>query len=454
MTPNLPGRTTYSRGSVEVQPQPGATVSRNAPRSALVVGAGVVGLNVAYHLARRGVHVTVLDADRIGAGASHGNAGWINPAQTGPLPEPGLLRSAIRELGSSHSASQTAPTDYLRMLPWLAAFARHASRGRYERGARALAALGARTFPLLEQLADAGVEVDESRAGFLAVSRNKPAVHDFIRARIPFRDMGFGVSAEVLDQGKLHDLEPMLSSDARYGVAIDEHVQIDPAAFLAAMATYLRDGGVEFEEGVRALSLLPSNAGTAGVKSDRGDRTADTVVVATGAECQLVEHRLRVIGGRGYSFDVSVETPLTRSVLLLDSHVACSPLGRRLRIAGGMDFGRSASLTQSRLDSIAGGASEMLTGVDWTRMNNPWTGARPLAPDGLPIVDDVPGHPNTYIATGFSMLGMTLAAPAAEALVDLILTREKPPVLEPFCVERLLSRRTRRSSTFTTGEAP
>ena len=50
-----------------------------------VVGAGIVGLSVAWFLQERGAEVTVYDADHAASGASWGNAGWLTPSLTVPL---------------------------------------------------------------------------------------------------------------------------------------------------------------------------------------------------------------------------------------------------------------------------------------------------------------------------------------------------------------------------------
>ena len=62
----------------------GAIPPPTAPQSdgemLVVVGAGIVGLGSAYELVRDGHDVTVVDADTVGAGASHGNAAKITRA--------------------------------------------------------------------------------------------------------------------------------------------------------------------------------------------------------------------------------------------------------------------------------------------------------------------------------------------------------------------------------------
>jgi D-amino-acid dehydrogenase len=70
-------------------------MASNGAGRAAVVGAGIVGLSVAWFLQREGFEVTVYDRRGVAAGSSAGNAGWICPSMTVPLPEPAVLRSAL-----------------------------------------------------------------------------------------------------------------------------------------------------------------------------------------------------------------------------------------------------------------------------------------------------------------------------------------------------------------------
>lgn len=75
-----------------------------------VVGAGVVGLSVAWFLQEEGLDVTVYDSRGVAAGASAGNAGWITPGMVAPLPEPGVLGFALRSLVRRDSPLRLAPS--------------------------------------------------------------------------------------------------------------------------------------------------------------------------------------------------------------------------------------------------------------------------------------------------------------------------------------------------------
>ena len=61
----------------------------------LVVGGGVIGLACAHYLAEAGRTVRLIEQDRIGAGASHGNCGLVVVSYLLPLCVPGIVRKEI-----------------------------------------------------------------------------------------------------------------------------------------------------------------------------------------------------------------------------------------------------------------------------------------------------------------------------------------------------------------------
>ena len=63
-----------------------------------VVGGGVIGLATAHALRRRGADVDVVERDRCGAAASLGNAGWVTPGLSAPIPAPLVVLEVLLDL--------------------------------------------------------------------------------------------------------------------------------------------------------------------------------------------------------------------------------------------------------------------------------------------------------------------------------------------------------------------
>ena len=80
-----------------------------------VIGGGVVGLLCAHQLQKRGADVVLLERDRIGDGCSAGNAGWVCPSISVPLPAPGLVLQSLRWMLSADSPIYIKPTAVPRM---------------------------------------------------------------------------------------------------------------------------------------------------------------------------------------------------------------------------------------------------------------------------------------------------------------------------------------------------
>lgn len=95
------------------------------PRSAVVVGAGMVGLSVAWFLQDAGVEVTVVERHHPAAGASWGNAGWLSPGLAVPLPDPAVLRYGLRALLDPSSALYVPLGLDRELWAFLVRFARH-----------------------------------------------------------------------------------------------------------------------------------------------------------------------------------------------------------------------------------------------------------------------------------------------------------------------------------------
>jgi D-amino-acid dehydrogenase len=279
------------------------------------------------------------------------------------------------------------------------------------------------------------------KQGLLVAAREPAAARRFLAGLEPMRDLGYDVPDEILEGARLAAAEPALGPGTRAGLRIGEHWHVLPASLIAGLGEALRRAGVEILEGAEVVDLERSGDAIARVRTAAGDVEADAVVLAAGAWtprlARLAGLRLPVQAGKGYSLSVRPTVVPRHALLLAEPHVGCSPFGDRLRVAGTMEFsGIDARLDRGRIARIVEGARSMLAPLHPDPPQELWSGLRPIAPDGLPIVDRAPGLSNAYLATAYSMLGMTLAAPAGEALAELVLTGRRPEVLAPFAATR------------------
>ena len=124
---------------------------------AAVVGAGIVGLSVAWFLQEEGFDVTVFDASGVAAGASAGNAGWITPGMVSPLPEPGVVGYALRSLFRRDSPLRVTPAALPGTARFLTSFALNCTPAKWNSGVERLAGICGLAMSSYDALARGGV---------------------------------------------------------------------------------------------------------------------------------------------------------------------------------------------------------------------------------------------------------------------------------------------------------
>lgn len=393
-------------------------------REVVVVGGGVVGLNVAYFLRQRGVRVTVLERDRVGSGASRGNAGEICPDLASPWPAPGMVRQGLGNLYRRDSGLYIAPRLSSSLAGFLWGFWRNSTPAARARGLALLSTLGRPTRALFRELAAAGIVETINDAGHLYVyssQRSAEERHDDVRARLGERRTLVG---ELLDADGLRTHEPGLGSAARSGFLVRDQWAIDPGRFVDNLVASLRADGVEIVEGARVTEvdderrpvLVRSSAQTVG---------ADAVVIAAGVGsrevCRRLGVRMPVFPGKGYSFDVPAERPPSRVIRLEDANVAVTPMSGRVRVAGTVELDPYGDrFNPNRITAMVAAAGPYLDSVDWQARAHEWMGPRPMTPSGLPAVGPVAHHPSVYVAAGHNKLGLMFAPATGKAVADLV----------------------------------
>jgi D-amino-acid dehydrogenase len=418
----------------------GAAPRRPGRRSA-VIGAGIVGLSVAWFLQEQGFDVTIFDRRGVAAGASAGNMGWITPAMVAPLPEPAVLRYALRSLLERDSPLRIPPTALPRALRFLAAFATHCTQRQWLAGAASFTEIGAQAQDAYDQLAKAGVTATVSEAPlFLAFEHSEQAAP--VRHELEvLTDHGLHYRVSELDENELRRAQPILSDRARYGMRLDGQRYLQPLEYVQSLAASVRarGGSIKADAAVTGVSSTPG--GGIGLEFSGPEGTAaafDVAVLASGAWLGQLGRpmgvRVPVTAGRGYSFSVRTDEPVRSPLYLPAQRVAGTPTadGLRLRLGGTMEFRPpDAPLDKRRIQAIVRSVRDYLSGADWSTMADSWVGARPVTADGLPLIGAT-RLPGLFVAGGHGMWGVTLGPATGRLLAELIATGRQPEALSHF----------------------
>ena len=405
----------------------------------VVVGAGVIGLACAYALRKRGLDVIVLDKGEPGGACSKGNAGWVTPSISAPIPSPGLTLSSLRWLLQSDSPLYIAPAAVPGLARWLWRFWRYCNRRDFLHGLRAVAELNRTTRSAFDALEREGVEFELHRGGMLCVFLDERAMRRVLAEFSPNRDYGYRMPDPV-DGAELRRLEPALSDAVRAGFVVEEEYHVRPETLVAGYARRLREMGVEIRSGVLVTGGNGARPGkpVTGVETSAGLVEGDQVMVAAGAWSGQVLTAfgvsLPVQAGKGYSITVSGGEPrLSRPLYLGEARIGGSPFHGATRFAGTMELsGVNETLDRRRIAGIRAGIARYLRCPVQEGEGTEWVGMRPLTPDGLPMLGRVPGYANLLVATGHAMLGITMAPVTGERMADLITGVAPPAALAPF----------------------
>ncbi|SDF39339.1 D-amino-acid dehydrogenase [Lentzea fradiae] len=403
------------------------------PRSAVVVGAGVVGLSTAWFLQERGVDVTVVDRTGVAAGASWGNAGWIAPGLAIPLNEPAVLRYGLRSLFDPAAPLHIPLTADPGLWSFLTRFAAQCRWSSWTRAAKANLPLNEESIEAYDVLTANGVGAPTFDAPITAAFTTAEQARGLLRELERLARAGQPVEHAELSAVELG--VPLASSALTAGVRIDGQRFVDPGGFVQALGRSVVVRGAT----IRSFEVadVVAERGGVSVRTAEGSAIkADVAVLATGAWLPRLAGRTGVRtpvrAGRGYSFTVPVDRPVPGPVYLPEVRVACTPYQGKLRVAGTMEFrDPDAPLDEARVDAIIKSVRPLFDGVAWDERTDVWVGPRPVTPDGRALIGAT-RTPGVYVAGGHGMWGLAQGPVTGRLLAEQITTGKQPGALREF----------------------
>ncbi|MBN3766173.1 FAD-dependent oxidoreductase [Burkholderia sp. Ac-20365] len=406
----------------------------------IVLGAGIVGLCVAYSLAKAGLDVTVIDPQPPASQCSAGNAGAISSRAVAPLAMPGLLKSVPGMLLDPTGPLYIPRSYILSVAPWLFRFIAASRPERVNQIAQGLNALHEDAVALHQQLAqEVGCRERIRTNGQLHLYPDRQALDKDRRSWA--LKASYGLVIEEVDRAGILALEPHIGDAYNVGLFLPDQAWVsEPRQYALCIAEAARARGVQFIQaaaehiGRQGLDWRIDCAGTS--------LTARHIVLAAGAWSGRLLGALGVKvpleSQRGYHVQLhGDDAPISRQVVLADRKVFVSPLESGLRIAGTVEFGGfSRPPSEKRAQLLLEHAQAGIPALRRPAQADTWMGHRPCLPDSLPVIGAVPSLRGMWCAFGHGHLGVTGSARTGQWLAEAIRGDMHHDRLKPYEVAR------------------
>lgn len=416
-----------------------------------VIGAGIVGVTTAYELAADGHRVTVFERrGSVAEETSFANAGVVAPGYVTPWAAPGMPTKVLGHLFSRHSPVGFARPWAPGQLGWMWRFLRacrpavwQANRGRMHR----LAKYSLQRLQVLSR--DLRLQYDQS-AGYMVLLRT-PREAEAARASIKLL-AELGAQFHLVDAAAARRIEPGLNPDTALHAAV--HLPTDLVGNCRQFAQLVRAEAQRLGADFRFHRAVTALQGGAGAKPQVAHRHAESndprlaapqadtfdavVLCAALGSPRLLKPlglKLPMVPVHGYSISAPLRhleghPELGPRGAVMDERykVAISRLGARVRVAGSAELG-------GRLDDLREGPVETLYKVlnDWypgaAQLDHVqrWKGARPMLPDGPPVLGES-GVDGVWLNLGHGSSGWALACGSARIVADQL--RGNPPAID------------------------
>jgi len=375
---------------------------------AVIIGGGIVGCSVAYHLARRGcTDVVLLERKQLTSGTTWHAAGLVG------------------QLRATHNLTRLA--QYTTEL-----------------------------YETLER--EAGQATGFRQIGSLALATNPSRFEELKRGASMARC--FGLQVDVLSPKEAHDLWPLMRRDDLVGaVHLPRDGQTNPVDTTLALAKAARNRGVRIFENVKVTGIVVRDGQARGVRTEKGDIEAEFVINCAG----MWAHQL------GASVDVTIPLHaaehfyiVTEPIAGLPAHLpvlrdadACTyikvdagkllvgwfePVAKPWGMDGIPDSFSFDSLPDDleHIEPLLKAAIHRVPALGKAGIQLFFNGPESFTPDDRYLLGETPEVRNLFVAAGFNSIGIQSAGGAGKVLADWIVDGHPPMDLWDVDIRRVM----------------
>ena len=411
----------------------------------IVIGGGIIGLSSAYYLQKSGHNVIVIDKTDISDNCSYGNAGYVCPSHFIPLATPGIVKQGLKWMMDSTSPFYVQPRFSLSLMDWGLKFIKSATPQRV-----AAAAIPLRDIALLSKTKyedwtkENAFNFSYEQKGLLEIFQTEKSLEHAKHTVEKAHQLGL-TDTQLLNADELFAKEPQTKINGIGAIYFNCDAHLYPQKLMHQLLNHLKQNGVIIQTNEEVIGFEKENNIIKKVFTKSSAYNADAVVMATGSWSRALASKLNIhiplVGGRGYSITLE-DSPykINHPAVLVEGRVALTPMdGNKIRFGGTMEI--TSTKTPPKMNRVIGLLNSVKRffpefDVPVPSLDKVWYGYRPCSADGLPYIGKTKRWKNLVMATGHSMLGLSLGAGTGK-LVDEILNEQTLSVnIKPFDPDR------------------
>ena len=411
----------------------------------VIIGGGIIGLSSAWYLQQSDHEVTVIDKTDMKDNCSYGNAGYVCPSHFVPLATPGIVKQGLKWMLNSKSPFYVQPRLSWSLIDWGLKFMKVATPEHVNKAAiplRDIAILSKKKYEEWTQLPQFGFAYETK--GLLEIFQTQQGADHAHHVMEKAHELGL-TDTQLLDSNALQQLEPQTKINAIGAVHFKCDAHLYPNKLMQQLIADLQEKGVQLKGNEEVTGFENKDGNIIKVITQKGVYNADTVIIASGSWSRELAAKLKVkiplVAGRGYSVTLE-DSPykINHPVVLVEGRVALTPMdGNKIRFGGTMEITSTQSPPKmSRVKGVLQAVEKYFPEfkVPMPSVDKVWYGYRPCSADGLPYIGRTKQWKNVVMATGHSMLGLSLGAGTGKLVSEIVNEQKYSMDITPFNPDR------------------
>lgn len=407
----------------------------------IVIGAGIVGTSIAWHLQKNNAQVLLLDKKRPGEETSYGNAGIITREAVTTKPFPRSFKEISRVLPNNSADIRYRWSAIYRFQRPLLQYWMHSSPKNVKK-------IDEEWVTLIQHCTDehkpmiraSGADELVSKIGWIELHRHSQSFEKSIKKAVKAADKG--VEYQVLSLAELQALEPNVNfTDYVGGIHWKNSWQVkNPRSLVKAYAKNFEAMAGEIKQST-VKNMIQTEDGWQ-VITDSGTHLCQNLVIAAGPwSADLIKslgYKIPLFPMRGYHqhFKITDQNAISHSLFDVDKGFVMGAMDQGVRITTGAEMAMLDDPKDfNQLETVLTFAKKVLP-LEAAVESEAWCGTRPCMPDMKPVIGPASKHDNLWFAFGHAHQGLTLGPITGRLIEEMI--HGKPLFIdaEPFSSKR------------------